>query len=403
MKFPLYIAKRYLFSKSSNNAINFITIIAGIGVVIASAALFVVLSGFAGLKDFSLQFTTLVDPDLKILPAKGKTFLLTESQTAELKILDGVSSFTKVLEERALLTYKSKNLIVNLKGVGENYPQASADSIILVGDWMVKGTDQLVAGAGIANNLSFGVFDYDEIIKVSVPKPGKGQFSSVQSIYNSINAVNSGIFSVNEDLDHSLVYANIETVQYLLNYEEDQLSAVEVLLNDEADIVSVSEQLKTIFGDSVIIKTRAQLNDALYKMLNTENLAVYLIFTLVLIIALFNVIGSIIMMILDKKKNLNTLYNLGITIPEIRKIFFLQGSLMSILGGLIGVILGFVLVLNQLYGPDILKIMVTPTLPYPIVVKFWNVVIVLITISALGIVASKIASVRISKQLITNY
>lgn len=403
MKFPLYIAKRYLFSKSSNNAINFITIIAGIGVVIASAALFVVLSGFAGLKDFSLQFTTLVDPDLKILPAKGKTFLLTESQTAELKILDGVSSFTKVLEERALLTYKSKNLIVTLKGVGENYPQASADSIILVGDWMVKGTDQLVAGAGIANNLSFGVFDYDEVIKVSVPKPGKGQFSSVQSIYNSINAVNSGIFSVNEDLDHSLVYANIETVQYLLNYEEDQLSAVEVLLNDEADIVSVSEQLKTIFGDSVIIKTRAQLNDALYKMLNTENLAVYLIFTLVLIIALFNVIGSIIMMILDKKKNLNTLYNLGITIPEIRKIFFLQGSLMSILGGVIGVILGFVLVLNQLHGPDILKIMITPTLPYPIVVKFWNVVIVLITISALGVVASKIASVRISKQLITNY
>ncbi|MFK2819041.1 FtsX-like permease family protein [Flavobacteriaceae sp. LMIT009] len=403
MKFPLYIAKRYLFSKSSNNAINFITIIAGIGVVIASAALFVVLSGFAGLKDFSLQFTTLVDPDLKILPAKGKTFLLTESQTAELKILDGVSSFTKVLEERALLTYKSKNLIVTLKGVGENYPQASADSIILVGDWMVKGTDQLVAGAGIANNLSFGVFDYDEVIKVSVPKPGKGQFSSVQSIYNSINAVNSGIFSVNEDLDHSLVYANIETVQYLLNYEEDQLSAVEVLLNDEADIASVSEQLKTIFGDSVIIKTRAQLNDALYKMLNTENLAVYLIFTLVLIIALFNVIGSIIMMILDKKKNLNTLYNLGITIPEIRKIFFLQGSLMSILGGVIGVILGFVLVLNQLHGPDILKIMITPTLPYPIVVKFWNVVIVLITISALGVVASKIASVRISKQLITNY
>ena len=403
MKFPLYIAKRYLFSKSSNNAINFITIIAGIGVVIASAALFVVLSGFAGLKDFSLQFTTLVDPDLKILPAKGKTFLLTESQTAELKILDGVSSFTKVLEERALLTYKSKNLIVTLKGVGENYPQASADSIILVGDWMVKGTDQLVAGAGIANNLSFGVFDYDEVIKVSVPKPGKGQFSSVQSIYNSINAVNSGIFSVNEDLDHSLVYANIETVQYLLNYEEDQLSAVEVLLNDEAHIASVSEQLKTIFGDDVIIKTRAQLNDALYKMLNTENLAVYLIFTLVLIIALFNVIGSIIMMILDKKKNLNTLYNLGITIPEIRKIFFLQGSLMSILGGVIGVILGFVLVLNQLHGPDILKIMITPTLPYPIVVKFWNVVIVLITISALGVVASKIASVRISKQLITNY
>lgn len=403
MKFPLYIAKRYLFSKSSNNAINFITIIAGLGIVIASAALFIVLSGFAGLKDFSLQFTTLVDPDLKILPTKGKTFMFTEAQKNELEKLSGVASFTKVLEERALLTYKGKNLIVSLKGVGENYPQDSADSILLVGDWVVKGTDQLVAGVGIANNLSFGVFDYDEVIKVSVPKPGKGQFSSIQSIYNSVNAVNSGIFSVNEDVDHSLVYANLETVQYLLNYQENQLSAVEVLLNAEADIEGVTKELSTIFGEDVMIKTRAQLNDALYKMLNTEEIAVYLIFTLVLIIALFNVIGSIIMMILDKKNNLNTLYNLGVSVKKIRRIFFLQGSLMTILGGIIGVVLGFILVLNQLYGPDILKVMITPTLPYPIVIKFWNIVIVLLTISTLGIVASKIASVRISKQLITNY
>lgn len=403
MKFPLYIAKRYLFSKSSNNAINFITIIAGLGIVIASAALFIVLSGFAGLKDFSLQFTTLVDPDLKILPTKGKTFMFTEAQKNELEKLSGVASFTKVLEERALLTYKGKNLIVSLKGVGENYPQDSADSILLVGDWVVKGTDQLVAGVGIANNLSFGVFDYDEVIKVSVPKPGKGQFSSIQSIYNSVNAVNSGIFSVNEDVDHSLVYANLETVQYLLNYQENQLSAVEVLLNAEADIEGVTKELSTIFGEDVMIKTRAQLNDALYKMLNTEEIAVYLIFTLVLIIALFNVIGSIIMMILDKKNNLNTLYNLGVSVKKIRRIFFLQGSLMTILGGIIGVVLGFILVLNQLYGPDTLKVMITPTLPYPIVIKFWNIVIVLLTISTLGIVASKIASVRISKQLITNY
>jgi lipoprotein-releasing system permease protein len=403
LKFPLYIAKRYLFSKSSNNAINFITIIAGLGIVIASAALFIVLSGFAGLKDFSLQFTTLVDPDLKILPTKGKTFMFTEAQKNELEKLSGVASFTKVLEERALLTYKGKNLIVSLKGVGENYPQDSADSILLVGDWVVKGTDQLVAGVGIANNLSFGVFDYDEVIKVSVPKPGKGQFSSIQSIYNSVNAVNSGIFSVNEDVDHSLVYANLETVQYLLNYQENQLSAVEVLLNAEADIEGVTKELSTIFGEDVMIKTRAQLNDALYKMLNTEEIAVYLIFTLVLIIALFNVIGSIIMMILDKKNNLNTLYNLGVSVKKIRRIFFLQGSLMTILGGIIGVVLGFILVLNQLYGPDTLKVMITPTLPYPIVIKFWNIVIVLLTISTLGIVASKIASVRISKQLITNY
>ena len=156
--------------------------------------------------------------------------------------------------------------------------------------------------------------------------------------------------------------------------------------------------MTNILGNKVIIKNRAQLNDALYKMLNTENLAVYLIFTLVLIIALFNVIGSIIMMILDKKKNLSTLFNLGATLKNIRRIFFLQGSLMSVLGGGIGLLLGCLIVWLQ---GQFSLIMITPHLPYPVTLKSMNFVIVFITISVLGILASKIASVRITKQLIT--
>jgi lipoprotein-releasing system permease protein len=162
----------------------------------------------------------------------------------------------------------------------------------------------------------------------------------------------------------------------------------------------VRQQLYDIFGDNIIIKTRAQLNDALYKMLNTENLAVYLIFTLVLIIALFNVIGSIIMMILDKKKNLNTLFNLGVTLKDIRRIFFLQGSLMTVLGGGLGLLLGYVIILLQ---DRFALIMITPSLPYPVTIKPINFIIVFATISVLGILASKIASSRISKQLITTF
>jgi lipoprotein-releasing system permease protein len=143
-----------------------------------------------------------------------------------------------------------------------------------------------------------------------------------------------------------------------------------------------------------------QLNDALYKMLNTEYLAVYLIFTLVLIIALFNVIGSIVMMILDKKKNLNTLFNLGATIKEIRRIFFLQGSLMTLIGGSIGLLLGFILLWFQKMFS---LVMITSSLPYPVTIKPVNFVIVFATISILGILASKIASARISKQLITTF
>jgi lipoprotein-releasing system permease protein len=173
-----------------------------------------------------------------------------------------------------------------------------------------------------------------------------------------------------------------------------------LILSSNADIEQTKQEVASLFGDGVIIKNRFQLNDALYKMLNTENLAVYLIFTLILIIALFNVIGSIIMMILDKQKNIATLYNLGATLTEIKRIFFYQGSLMSVLGGVIGIVLGFALVAFQLYGPESLKIMITPSLAYPVTIKPINFLVVFATISVLGIIASKLASSRINSKLI---
>ena len=397
MSFPFYIAKRYLFSKSSNNAINFITIIAAIGVIIGSASLFIVLSGFAGLKDFSLQFTSFVDPDLKAIPTQGKSFTVSEEILNKINDVEGIASYSKIIEERAVLNFKEKQLIVTLKGVDENYPKATIDSLDVIGQWFESGTDQIVAGSGVSNYLSFGVFDYGETIKISVPKPGKGQPSSINSIFKSVNAVNSGIFVVNEDLDNSMVYANLETTQYLLNYNKNQISGIEFLLKDIENIEVVQQEIEQILGDSFVLKTREQLNDALYKMLNTENLAVYLIFTLVLIIALFNVIGSIIMMILDKKKNLNTLYNVGATLKDIRKIFFLQGSLMTVLGGGIGLILGYLIIVLQ---QQLSLVMITQNLPYPVAIDIKNIFIVFATIALLGVLASKLASSRITKRLI---
>ncbi len=400
MNVSLYIAKRYLFSKSSNNAINFITIIAAIGVIIGSASLFIVLSGFAGLKDFSLQFSTIVDPDLKVFSAKGKSFELSQDEAAQISALKDVASYSKIIEERVVLTFENKNIIASLKGVDENYPKSTIENILVQGRWFEPNTDQIVAGWGVSNNLSFGVFDYAKTIRVSVPKPGKGQISSLKGAFSSINATNAGVFQINEDLDNRYVYANFETAQYLLGYKEHQITAIEFQLKNPEDTETVKQQLFDIFGNTVIIKNRAQLNDALYKMLNTENLAVYLIFTLVLIIALFNVIGSIIMMILDKKKNLNTLFNLGVTVKEIQRVFFFQGSLMTILGGTLGLLLGFIIVwIQKIFS----LFMITPSLPYPVLIKPINFVIVFVTISVLGIIASKIASARISKKLITTF
>ena len=399
MSFTFYIAKRYLLSKSSNNAINFITIIAAIGVIIGAAALFIVLSGFAGLKDFTLGFSSFVDPDLKILPAKGKSVVFSEDELAQLASNNDIASFSKIIEERVLLNFENKDEGVLLKGVDENYPQATIDSIIYRGNWVSQNSNEVVAGWGISNNLSFGVLDFAKTVKIYVPKPGKGQITSVKSAFSSMSAQNVGVFQINEELDYSVVFTNFNAAKYLLNYKDNQISTIEIILKDAETSEITKQNLLNLFGDKVIIKNRIQLNDALYKMLNAENLAVYLIFTLVLIIALFNVIGSIVMMILDKKKNLNTLFNLGVTVKDIRRIFFLQGSLMTIGGGIIGVTLGFILVLLQkIFG----WVPITPSLPYPVSIKVINILIVFATISVLGILASKIASTRISKQLVTS-
>ncbi|MCB0444901.1 MAG: ABC transporter permease [Gelidibacter sp.] len=398
MNFALYIAKRYLFTKSSNNAINIMTIIAASGVVVAAAALFIVLSGFAGLKDFSLEFSSFVDPDLKMLPAEGKSFVLTKTDSTSLSKIEGIASYSKIIEERIILEFDNKNLLATLKGVDENYLKVThIDSMIIQGSWFEAGSGQIVSGWGIAHKLSFGVLDYGKALKIYVPKPGKGQITSVKGAFNSLTAVNIGVFDVNEDLNATYVYSDIINAEYLLNYRKNQISAIELKLKPNADENSVKQQLNSIFGNQLIIKNRAQLNDALYKMLNTENLAVYLIFTLVIIISLFNVIGALIMMILDKKGSLHTLFNLGATTKDIKRIFFLQGSLMTVLGGILGVIIGFIIVVLQ---KQFALVMITPSLPYPVTLKIINAILVLVTITVLGLIASKIASGRISEKLV---
>jgi lipoprotein-releasing system permease protein len=401
MNFSLYIAKRYLLSKSSNNAINFITIIAAVGVILGAASLFIVLSGFAGLKDFTLQFTSIIDPDLKAEASAGKSFLISEDEFSKLNDLESIASYSKIIEERVFITFEDKSYTnAYIKGVDDNFEIVNViDSVVVLGSWITQKTNQIVSGWGIANTLSFGVLDYGKRVNLYVPKPGKGQITSEKQAFNTFDAVNVGVFDVNENLNDKYIYAPIDMARALLNYKENEVSAIEFKLKENATEEQAREDITSVLGDKIILKNSAQLNDALYKMLNTENLAVYLIFTLVLIIALFNVIGSIIMMILDKKNTLKTLFNLGATIPNIRNIFFLQGSLMSIVGGLIGLILGCLIVWLQ---KTFSLIMITPSLPYPVTLKAENLIIVFITISVLGVIASKIASVRISKNLVEN-
>lgn len=398
MIFPLYIAKRYLFTKSSNNAINIITLIAALGVIVGTFALFIVLSVFSGLKEFSLDFIRVADPDLKISAEKGKSFLFSDSIASVLDN-DKIAHYSKVVEERAFFNYRDKSHIASIKGVDANYLLVNnIDTAIYVGEWLDKEAIQtVVIGNGVSSTLSLGTYDFIESLKVYVPKPGKGYISNPKTAFSQLNLQPVGVFKLTEELDKKFVFSHLELAQSLLNFKPHQISAIELKLAPEVDQNEVIQILRNKLGNTFKIETREQLNAVFYKMLNTENIVSYLVFTLILIIALFNVIGAIVMMILDKKENLKTLYSLGSTIKEIKRIFILQGFLLTFFGLLIGLLLSIIfVVLQKEFG----FIMITPDLAYPVEFRIINVIIVFFTILVLGLFAARIASNRISKKIL---
>jgi len=400
VNFPFYIARRYLRSKSSQNAINIINFITFLVIVIGSAALFIVLSAFAGLRTFSLQFSESFDPDLKAIPATGKFFSISEEQTSSLGAIEGVASYAKEIEERVYLSHQQKSHVAYIKGVDEHYRSTTdVDSAIYWGQWNIEG-QQAVAGIGVANLLGLTLNDFQNPLIVLAPKPGEGSLGR-QGLnakpYNEFPVVLSGVFAIEEGLDKKYVFADMGLVQALLEKDSAQVSGINFKLETGVDANVVRTDLSGILGNGVLVKTREELNSTLYRMLNTENLATYLIFTLVLVIALFNVVGAIIMMILDKQQNSRTLYNLGTTLPEIRRIYFLQGILVTSLGGIIGIAIASFLVWTQIqYG----WLKITPSLAYPVEWRWVNLGVVLGTIFILGWIAAIIASSRVNRKLL---
>jgi lipoprotein-releasing system permease protein len=398
LNFPLYIAKRYIFSKSKNNAINIINRIASMGIIVGAMALFVVLSVFTGLKEFSLSFTNDIDPDLKVSSTLGKSFFIVPKLEKEVEKIEGMASYSKIIEERVLFTFNGKQEVTLLKGVDVNFNSVSNfQKKIYNGQWLKPDTYQVVVGYGIAQKFSMGLLDFNNSFQVFVPKPGKGAIENPAEAFNETDVFPVGIYAISEDLDSKYVFADLSLAQELLEYKANQFSGLEIKLKPGADENAVIGKLKSVFKDKITVKNKEQLNEALYKMLNTENIAVYLIFTLVIIVALFNLIGALIMMILDKKGNLKTLFNLGTDIKDLRNIFLLQGTLLSVFGGIIGLLLGIVVVLLQ---QQYQFIMITSTLAYPVVFTLENVGIVMATIVTLGFIASLIASSRVSKKLL---
>ena len=397
MNTPLYIAKRYLFSKTSNTTINIITKIAAVGVIIGTMALFIVLSVFSGLKSFNLFFLNTADPDIKITSVKGKSFLITDEIKATISD-KRIAEYSKIIEEHVLLNFDKKQEAATIKGVDFNYLNVNKmDTAIAIGEWFSpKEKNAVVIGNGISRKLSLPLYSFTDNLKIYVVKPGKGQLN--MNSFNSVRTQVKGIFQLVEDINNKYVFTNLNLAQELLSYKENQISALELKLNNGTNHDSFAKELQQKMGATFRVQTRKQLNEMTYKMLNMENLFTYLISTLIVVIALFNVIGAMIMMILDKRENLKTLFNLGLTIKQIRNIFTFQGFLLTVFGLVVGLVLASIIVLIQLVFEPI---MIRPDLAYPVEFHFSNLLIVIATILILGIIAALIASSRISKKLIS--
>jgi lipoprotein-releasing system permease protein len=387
-----------LFSKTSNNAINIITIIASFGVIIGSLALFVVLSGLSGLRTFSYNLLEVSDPDLKITAQKGKSFVITEDFLKSINTTKNIDEYTAVIEERVFLQYSNKNEIAYIKGVESNYTNVNqVDSTLYTGTWLNNEYKNLaVIGNGISRKLSLGILNYGEPLSIMIPKSGTG-FINPNNPFYKVDVQVSGIYSGTEEFENKFVFTDISLARKLLKLKKDEVTAIEIKLLTIEDPAVLAKNLQQKLGADFSVKTKAQLNEVYFKVLNTESFIIYLIFILIIIIALFNLIGAIIMMIIDKKSNLNTLYNLGVTVEKIKSIFVIQGFLLTFFGMLIGLSLGVILVLIQKkFG----LFMITQTLAYPIEFQFKNLFIVIATITILGFLASKIASSRISKRFV---
>ena len=380
------IAWRYFFSKSQQTVINRINSIALLVIIVATASLMIVLSAFSGLKEFGLSFSNAFDPDYKVLPRKGKVILLDSLSIKKLEEISCINALAPVLEEKVFLNFNEKSQVAFLKGINKHYLSViPADSLVAIGEWLVPESNSVVAGYGIGASMDLGVYDYSNFLNISVPKKSiKGNLN--QNPFYSQQAVVVGLYQISQDIDKKYVFSSISFARKLFQYPKDAYSAIEIQIKPNTSHDFLSQELRKILGENFVLKDRVAQNTALYKMLKTENIAVYLIFTLVLIIAMFNVVGALVMMILDKKPDMKILEAMGATTNSLRKVFFILGLLISLIGGAIGIVFASLLIVIQQVRP--LLFVPGTSLPYPVNWEFENFILVIMTLTILGMISS---------------
>jgi lipoprotein-releasing system permease protein len=380
------IAFRYFFSKNEQTVINRINFLSLILIIISSASLFIVLSAFDGLKTFGLSFSNKFDADYELSPINGKYLTLSSKKISEIKNIDEIIEIAPQIEEKVFLSFKEKNQVAVLKGVDSSYNKViPIKDLVLIGDWIDYDTSKTVIGYGISTKLGLGVYDYSSFLKISVPQ---NKTSSILNLnpFKSLPLIVVGLYQINEELDNKYIFTSISFAKDLLNLKENQYSNIILKTNNTENKKQLEKKINFIVGEKIKLTSRLEKNAALYKMLNTENIAVYFIFSLVMIVSLFNLIGALIMMILNKKKEMKILIAMGMSNKNLSQIFYLIGLIICFIGGVTGISLGAFLVFIQKYS----SVIYVPgtNLAYPVEFNLKNVIIVFLTLIILGSISS---------------
>ena len=392
MNFPLYIAKRYLFSKKSTNAINVISLISVVGVAVATTALVIVLSVFNGFHDMVASFFTNFDPQIEVVPVKGKTAPCDDPVLTKIRQLPQVDVATECVQDMALAMYKDHQAMVIVKGVDDNFDQLTHIKDILYGEGefsLHAGPLQYgVLGIRLAQTLGTGA-NFGDYLSIYAPQR-EGQFdvSNAQEGFVVDSLLSPGVvFAVNQSkYDKNYIIAPIAFARNLFG-QQGMLSSLEIRLKDGSDFEAVKKEMQQIAGDKYQVLDRFEQQADTFKIMQIEKIIAYLFLTFILVVACFNIIGSLSMLIIDKKDDVVTLRNLGANDKQISRVFLFEGRLISLIGAVIGILLGLLLCwLQQRYGlvamGDASGTFVVNA--YPVSVHYSDVAIVFLTVVAVG-------------------
>ena len=405
MKLSLWIALKYFYSKKVRNVINLIARVSQLGIIVGTFALIVILSVFNGFEDVIISLYNSFDPDIKITATESKYFEPDSAMVFRIMHLEGIKDVTGVIEENALLKYKNNQTIVTLKGINPDFLyQIGLDSMVRYGDPVLFHQDMnfILLGSGIASKLEVALNDEPNIITVYYPKkenPGAFRFNP-ENAFNQKSIIPSGVFAIQSDFDNKYAVVPLDFIREVVD-QPKAVTSIEMVLKPGTNADRVKSDLKKIFGEKYDVKNRSEQHKWLYKITRTEKFMVFLILSLILLIAAFNLIGSLLMLSIEKRKDMMILKSMGAEPKLIRNIFFIEGILLSVSGAIIGIILGAIVCLLQMkYG--FVKINGGTTFildSYPVSLRFIDFVKVFGAALIIGIFSSWIPARAAYKEL----